>query len=232
MEIKNKEGENREEEQIPMKLTIIPVAHISRRSAQIVEETIIREDPDIIGLELCRERLASLSKGPQRGMDIRTAVSHPTSAFLFLAQQALGKIWKISPGSEMVAALKAATIVGKPVALLDRPIRFTAKEIEKIPLSEKIRMLFWDGGLKSKKGIKMQDLMDEKFLTPLLWSMKEKFPYSYGVFVESRNRHMFGRLLAHNPKNAVIVVGAAHVSGISELAKCAGKPINVEIVRY
>jgi pheromone shutdown protein TraB len=225
---KNNENELRE----PMKLTIIPVAHISAQSAQLVEETIVREDPDIIGLELCRERLASLSKGAKRGMDLRTAISHPTSAFLFFAQQALGKFWKINPGLEMVAALKAATVIGRPVALLDRPIRATAREIEKIPLREKLGMLLWDGGLKPRKGLKVKDLMDEEVLVPLLSGMKEKFPHSYSVFVESRNRYMLARLLAQNPKKAVIVVGAAHAGGIRELAQNSGKEISVEIMRY
>lgn len=224
--------ERKEEAQKPMKLTIIPVAHISKKSAQLVQETIIREDPDLIGLELCRERLASLSKGAKRGMDLGTVLSHPTSAFLFLAQQALGKIWKIKPGLEMVSALKAATLVGKPVALLDRPIRLTAREIEKIPLREKIGMLFWGGGLPLGKKVRVKDLMEEENLVPLLAGMKEKFPHTYGVFVDSRNRHMFGALLRHNPEKAVIVVGAAHAVGIRELAVASGRPINVEVMRY
>jgi pheromone shutdown protein TraB len=225
-------SERKEEVQKPMKLTIIPVAHISAQSAQLVEETIVREDPDLIGLELCRERLASLSKGARRGMDIRTAISHPTSAFLFLAQQALGKFWKINPGLEMVAALKAASVIGKPVALLDRPIRLTAREIEKIPLREKLGILLWDGGIKNRKGIKIRDLMDEGVLAPLLSGMREKFPLSYKVLVESRNKYMLARLLAQNPAKAVLVVGAAHAGGIRELALKAEKPVKVEIVRY
>ncbi len=223
---REREGENPG----PMRLTIIPVAHVSKKSAELVHKTILEENPDVIGLELCCERLASLSGGKRRGMDLRTALAHPTSAFLFIAQQALGKFWKIDPGSEMVAALRAAALARKPVLLLDRPIRLTAKAIEKIPLGEKIGMLFWDIPLGRKKGVKLEHLMDPATLRPLLSSMKERFPMSYEVFVESRNRHMLAVLLKRNPQSAVIVVGAAHSEGIKELAEQSGA--GIEITRY
>jgi pheromone shutdown protein TraB len=215
-----------------MRLTIIPVAHVSKKSAQLVHKTILEEDPEIIGLELCRERLASLSSGARRGMNLRTALSHPTSALLYVAQQALGKFWKINPGSEMVAALRAASLARKPVLLLDRPIRLTAMAIEKIPLGEKLGMLFWDCPLKHKKGVKLEQLMDPATLRPLLSSMKERFPESYEVFVESRNRRMLAALLSKNPQNAVIVVGAAHSEGIKELAEKSGRQMEITIKRY
>ncbi|MBN2122300.1 TraB/GumN family protein [Candidatus Micrarchaeota archaeon] len=226
------EGEREGENTSPMRLTIIPVAHVSKKSAELVHKTILEENPEVVGLELCRERLASLSARERRGMDIRTAISHPTSAFLYLAQQALGKFWRITPGSEMVAALRAAALSNKPVLLLDRPIRLTARELEKIPLGEKLGMLFWDIPLGRKKGVKLEHLMDPAALRPLLSSMKEKFPKSYEVFVESRNRYMLAMLLKRNPQSAVIVVGAAHSEGIKELAEQSGAKMEITIKRY
>lgn len=225
-------GKSEGENPGPMRLTIVPVAHVSKKSAELVHKTIMDEDPEVVGLELCRERLASLSSGAKRGMDLRTAMTRPTSALLFLAQQAIGKFWNITPGSEMVAALRAAAIAKKPVLLLDRPIRLTAEAIERIPLGEKLGMLFWDCPKLRGRSIRLNELMDPATLQPILSSMRERFPKAYEAFVDSRNRHMLAVLLTRDPKSAVIVVGAAHSEGIKELAENSGREMEITIKRY
>jgi pheromone shutdown protein TraB len=211
-----------------MRLTIVPVAHISRKSAELVRETIELEKPQLVGLELCRERLEAIVKGGPRTMDPWTAVTHPTSALLFSAQQLLGRWWGINPGGEMMEAVRAAGDTGKPVALLDRPIRAIARDIEKIPLREKLGMVF-TGGIPGKK-MGLNELMKPENLNALLGKMEKDFPVSYRVFVDSRNRHMFRKLLFHKPESAVIVVGAAHVPGIAKLAEESGEKISVKVV--
>ena len=202
-----------------MELTIVPVAHISKASAELARETIEKENPQLIGLELCGERLEGIAKGGRRNPDIRMLISRPTTAVMFIVQQLIGKWWKIEPGMEMKEALRASAEIGKPVALLDRPIRAIARDIEKIPLKEKIGMVF-SGGFGLPKGKKtLKELMQPETINRILEKMKKDFPVSYDVFVESRNRYMFGKLLSHKPSTAVIVVGAAHVPGLLRLAK-------------
>ena len=160
-------GEERKE----TRLTIVPVAHISRKSAELVRETIEQEQPQFVALELCRERLHGLVAKKSGHMDLRTAIFHPTSAIMFAAQQLLGKWWRIEPGSEMVEALRAAGDIKRPVILLDRPIRAIAKDIEKIPLREKLSMVL-PGGNPLKKKMGLGELMEPENLEVLMRAVK------------------------------------------------------------
>ena len=222
-------GEQKEETK-PISITLVPVAHISKKSAQLVRETIELEKPKLIGLELCKERLEGLVRKEDRRMDLRMMFTHPTSGVLFVAQQLLGKWWNIKPGGEMMAALRAAGDIGTPVALLDKPVRVIARDIERIPLREKIGLLFSGGFNPIPKKITLSELMKPETLKILLDKMKKDFPISYKVFVDSRNRYMFRKLLAHKPESAVVVVGAAHVPGIMELAGKSEQKINIKVV--
>ncbi|MFP3949670.1 MAG: TraB/GumN family protein [Candidatus Micrarchaeia archaeon] len=212
-------------------IILVPVAHVSKKSARLVEDTIRSRNPGLVGLELCRERLEALSRSGKRSMDLRTAISHPTSAVLFAAQQLIGRWWQVTPGEEMVRALEAAAELQKQVALLDRPIRGIARDIERIPLKEKIGMVFSPGPkLFGKKKISLSEMMKPENLDRLLETFERDFPVSYKVFVESRNRHIFGKLLLCNVNEVVAVVGAAHVPGLCRLAEQSGENINIEIV--
>lgn len=212
-----------------MEITIVPVAHVSKASVELARETIEKENPQLIGLELCRERLEALAKGGNRAPDIGMLISRPTTAVMFAAQQIIGKWWKIKPGEEMVEALRAAAEIGKPVALLDRPIRAIARDIEKIPLKEKFGMVF-SGGFGLPKGkATLKQLMEPETISRLLSKMEKDFPVSYEVFVGSRNRYMFGKLLSHKPETAVIIVGAAHVPGLLRLAKEPNPEVEITV---
>ena len=110
-------------------------------------------------------------------------------------------------------------------------IRITAKEIEKIPLREKFGMLLSGGKNPFGKKISLRELMEPENLEVLLSKLEKDFPVSYNVFVDSRNRYMFRKLLAYKPETAVVVVGAAHVPGLLKLAKESGEDISVSVAR-
>jgi len=211
------------EEKEPIRLTFVPVAHLSKGSAALVRKTIEKEMPQYIGLELCRPRLEALVRG-SRSPSLSMAFSHPTTAVMYAAQQLLGKWWNLKPGEEMVEALRVARDIQRPVLLLDQDIRLTSKLIEKIPLREKIGLIF-AGGMpgQGKEKMTVEKLMEPKNLEILLSKMEREFPTTYRVFVSSRNKHMFEKLMRHEPESAVLVVGAAHVPGLLKLAKEAGE---------
>ncbi len=225
------------EEKGPIRITFVPVAHLSKGSAALVRKTIEKEMPQYIGLELCRPRLEALVRGGSRSPSLSMALSHPTTALMYAAQQLLGKWWNLKPGEEMVEALRAARDIQRPVLLLDQDIRLTSKLIEKIPLKEKIGLIFAGGGMpgQGKEKMTVEKLMDPKNLEILLSRMEKDFPATYRVFVSSRNRHMFEKLMKHEPESAVVVVGAAHVPGLLRLANEAnlkgGKEIKARVAR-
>jgi len=46
-------------------IVIVPTAHVSRKSMELVRETIEKEKPDVVGVELDRQRLKQLMHGKQ-----------------------------------------------------------------------------------------------------------------------------------------------------------------------
>jgi pheromone shutdown protein TraB len=226
------------EEKEPIRLTFVPVAHLSKGSPALVRKTIEKEMPQYIGLELCRPRLEALVRGGNRSPSLSMAFSHPTTAVMYVAQQFLGKWWNLRPGEEMVEALRVARDIQRPVLLLDQDIRLTSKLIEKIPLKEKIGLLF-AGGMpmpgQGKEKMTLEKLMEPKNLEILLSKMEKEFPATYKVFVSSRNKQMFEKLMKVEPESAVIVVGAAHVPGLLKLAKESeekgGREIKAKVAR-
>ena len=222
------------EEKEPIRLTFVPVAHLSKGSPALVRKTIEKEMPQYIGLELCRPRLEALVRGGSRSPSLSMAFSHPTTAVMYAAQQLLGKWWNLKPGEEMVEALRVARDIQRPVLLLDQDIRLTSKLIEKIPLKEKLGLVF-AGGAPGMGKMNLEKIMEPKNLEILLSKMEKDFPVTYRVFVSSRNKHMFEKLMKHEPESAVVIVGAAHVPGLLKLAKESGakggREINAKVAR-
>lgn len=221
------------EEKEPIRLTFVPVAHLSKGSPALVRKTIEKEMPQYIGLELCRPRLEALARG-SGSPSLSMAFSHPTTAIMYVAQQLLGKWWNLKPGEEMVEALRVSRDIQRPILLLDQDIRLTSRLIEKIPLREKIGLIF-GGGAPGMDKMSVEEMMEPKNLEILLAKMEKDFPTTYRVFVSSRNRHMFEKLMKAEPESAVIVVGAAHVPGLLKLAKEAeekgGREIKAKVAR-
>lgn len=225
------------EEKGPIRLTFVPVAHLSKGSPALVRKTIEKEMPQYIGLELCRPRLEAIARGAG-SPSLQMAFSHPTTLIMYAAQQLLGKWWNLKPGAEMVEALRTARDIQRPVLLLDQDIRLTSRLIEKIPLKEKIGLLFSGemlGDGKKNEKMTVEKIMEPRNLEILLSKMEKEFPTTYRVFVSSRNRHMFEKLMKHNPESAVIIVGAAHVPGLLALAREAelkgGREIKAKVAR-
>jgi len=202
----------------PLRLVIVPTAHVSKDSVQKVRNTIVAENPDAIAVELCRNRFLSLMSGkkPTAGQ----LISSPLYAILYLLQQALGAIFKSEPGAEMKEAAILASQLHRPLLLADRDIEETMRMVKGIPLREKLSILleFLLSPLKLRRA-KLSELTDYNFLLPFLFEFKEKFPRAYFALVDSRNEFILRSVLGFNAERMVLVVGAGHVPGLLELAK-------------
>ena len=66
-------------------IILIGTAHVSRHSAQLVEETILEQNPDTVCVELCATRLASLQDADRwRNMDIVKVIKQKKALMLFM----------------------------------------------------------------------------------------------------------------------------------------------------
>ncbi|MFC6614512.1 TraB/GumN family protein [Halopenitus salinus] len=135
----------------PGSVTVVGTAHVSSESVAEVEETIERERPDVVAVELDEGRYRQLQGGTPDDLDASDLLRGNT-VFQFLAywmlsyvQSQLGERFDIEPGADMMAAVETAQSLGIEVALVDRDIQTTIQRFwARMTILEKLRMV---GGL-------------------------------------------------------------------------------------
>ena len=197
-----------------MDLILIPTAHISKKSIQKVKITIKNEKPDIIAVELDKQRALALLSGKKPSLKI--LLKNPSFLFMYFAQQILGIIFKSTPGEEMRTALFEAGKNKIPILLADMPISQIVQNMKKITLKEKLKMLL---PMKIKGISSIDELTHPDKLRPLLKKIEEKYPMLYKVLLEDRNQFIFNRISKVNYEKIVGVFGAGHIPGLIDLIK-------------
>jgi pheromone shutdown protein TraB len=130
---------------------VLGTAHVSQASVDEVRETIDREDPDVVAVELDEGRYRQMQGGTPDDIEAEDLLSGNT-VFQFLAywmlsyvQSRLGEQFDIEPGADMRAAIEAAEANGSGVALVDRDIQVTIQRFwSRLSFTEKLKMV---GGL-------------------------------------------------------------------------------------
>jgi len=210
-------------------LTIIGTSHISKQSLNEIKEKIEKEKPDIIAIELDKERLFSLlSKNRKKSsFSFKQVFKIGLKGFLFawfgsFISRKLGEKTGIFPGSDMLLAFKLAMKNKIPIALIDQNINITLRKISKtFSLKEKIRfikLLLLTPFLKKSEKIvfDLNKVPEEEVISFLITRLKKEFPSLYKVLVEERNLFMAKKLktLMEKYKKVLVVVGAGHEQGI------------------
>ena len=139
------------EDRGPGTVTVVGTAHISEHSVEEVEETIDRERPDVVAVELDEGRYRQMKGETPDDLDAGDLLKGNT-VFQFLAywmlsyvQTQLGERFDIEPGADMKAAVDIAEGLGIDVALVDRDIQTTIQRFwARMTVIEKLRMV---GGL-------------------------------------------------------------------------------------
>ena len=132
-------------------VTVVGTAHVSEHSVDEVEETIERERPDVVAVELDEGRYRQLNGESPDDLDAGDLLKGNT-VFQFLAywmlsyvQTQLGERFDIEPGADMKAAVDVAESLGIDVALVDRDIQTTIQRFwARMTITEKLRLV---GGL-------------------------------------------------------------------------------------
>lgn len=197
-----------------MRLYVVAVAHVSKKSVSLVQSTIRRKKPDAVAVELDVLRLRSLLSNQRPS-------PRPGLAYaLYVFQQALGKFYGAQPGGEMLAAVQEAAALGVPVFPVDRDVRVTLSRLQRIPFKEKAGFLFQALGLPLmfiRLGFSVDSLLQPKILSSLMRDFSRSFPVSYGVLVRERDDFMAQKLVGIEKagfKRVVLVIGAGHKRGL------------------
>lgn len=211
-------------------IIIVGTAHVSSESVRLVEETILAEMPEVVGVELDEQRFAQLRQGEgwkeQNVMDLLSK----GQAYLFLLnlmlanmQRKIGEGLGVKPGSEMLKAVEIAEQNGMKVALLDRNVKVTLKRaFNKTSLGEKLKIgfgiifgLFAGGGEEITKE-KVEEMKKKDIMTELIKELSREAPSIKKVLVDERDFYIAQKILECECKKIIAVVGAGHVDGIKD----------------
>ena len=207
-------------------IILIGTAHVSRHSAQLVENTILEQNPDTVCVELCATRLASLQDADRwRNMDIVKVIKQKKALMLFMNlllasfQKKIADKFDIKPGQEMINAIESAKKTNALIVPCDREIQITLSRVwrgmgfwEKMKLMASIVFSFGESD-----GIQEEDIermKQEDILQTLLADVKEAHPIIERALIDERDQYLAQSIRSAPGDKIVAVVGAAHVPGI------------------
>ncbi len=215
-------------EYLDKQVILLGTAHVSRESAQQVQDLIHEEKPDTVCVELCQSRYQSLrQKERWQETDIVKIIKEKKS-FLLLSnlmlasfQKRIAKKLDIKPGQEMISAVEAAEAVGAEIHLADRDIRTTlSRTWRAMGVWSKIKLLFQlvlsMGEVEEIKEEDIEKMKEQDVLETLLAEVGKALPVLKTILIDERDRYLAEKIRTAPGKKIVAVVGAGHVPGIQK----------------
>lgn len=213
-------------------ITLLGTAHVSKASADKVQELIATGQYDAVAIELCPSRHKTIiNPDAMAKMDlfqvIKKGQASMVAASLALGafQQRLAEQFGIEPGAEMRVAIKDAQAAKLPVLLIDREIGTTMKRIyHNVPWWRRANLF---------AGLLASVISKEKFSEAEIERLKEGdvLESSFSQFAENekdlfqpliseRDEYMSARLIKESQENnyrhILAVVGAGHLNGMAQ----------------
>ena len=207
---------------------LIGTAHVSRESVDLVREVIEEENPDIVAVELDKQRYDSLLNKKKWDETEIHKVIRTGRIYLFLLQllltnfqRKIGDELGVKPGSEMLKAIELAREEDIKIALVDRDIRITLKRaFKKMSLREKFKLfLGFLSGILEEEEINdeiLERLKDKDIVTEMVEELSREMPSIKGVLIDERDRYIANKIINLEGEKIVAVVGAGHVDGIKK----------------
>ncbi len=203
-------------------ITLIPTAHVSKNSVELVNETIDEVKPDCICIELDQDRYNTLTEPEKyRNTDIVKIIKDKQVGMmlvnLILAnyQRKLAVNLNNKSGSEMLAAISKAKENNITLVMADRKIKTTFARIwsnqnffDKIKLLTGIISAIFDDEKLSEEDI--AQLQDKDMLNAALNEISQQFPKIKEVLVDERDKYLAYKIKHAPGTNIVAVLGAAH----------------------
>lgn len=217
----------------PTQIIIIGTAHVSEKSVREVRETIERERPDIVAVELDHNRYKGMTNPDTGDSEISFKdILQPGQTFYYLLygflaymQKKMGEQLGVPPGSEMMAAVEGAHQTGAGIALIDRDIQTTFKRfLAKLGFVEKVKMAYsivkgMFFGDEEEMDFDINSMTDQDAVTAMIEEFRHLSPTAASVLIDERDAYLAGNILrtvqAASPgKKIVAVIGAGHREGV------------------
>ena len=193
---------------------LVKTAHISKRSAEVVEEVIRKIKPEAVCVELCENRLEAI-KNPDRWreLDIFNVIKEGKAYVLFsqLAlssfQKRLADKYEIAPGEEMRVGIRLAQDVGAKLCVIDRDVKITLKRAwSKASLWIMLKMFFGlIFSMFSREEIAEEEIERLKHgdaLENALGEFSKSLPQVKEVLIDERDSYMAAKLSQLKEKNS------------------------------
>lgn len=209
-------------------IILVPTAHVSQASIELVKQVVEEEQPDSVCIELDAKRYENI-KNPTawEQTDLIKVIKTKQVGFM-LANFALSSYQKkmadklgTTPGGEMLQGIKSAETCGAELVLADRDIQTTFLRIWRaLSLKEKYNLfvgLFVSGDDDEEIDDKaLNEMLQSDTLDGMLADMKEEFPAIGQILIHERDQYL-SQMIKRAPGNKVVaVLGAAHIPGILE----------------
>ena len=167
-------------------LRLVGTAHISSASVELVRQQIEEWGPDLVAIELCESRKASLLEPDALDNEDLLKILNEGRSHMILLQSALaaeqrrmGIASGEKPGAELLAAIAAAAEAGVPVELIDRDVVITLRRAwSKMGFREKFRVLdalLWQDDDEDDASVE-ELLEDSDLLSNLMEEAREVAP--------------------------------------------------------
>ena len=226
-------------------IVLLGTAHVSQQSCDEVKAAIAEKKPDCVAIELDEQRYASLNDSEAwKNLDI-IKVLREKKGFLLLANIVLSSFQKrmganvgVKPGDEMRAGIDAATELGIPCEMVDRPIQTTLRRAwAKNSGYGRIKLLsalFASAASKEEvSGDEIENLKNKSEMDGMMAELADFMPGVKEVLIDERDfylaAHIWKAVQKEERKSVVAVLGAGHLPGVqAHLEKIAAGSENTD----
>lgn len=223
-------------------ITMLGTAHVSKASADKVQELIATGKYDAVAVELCPSRHKAIVEPDamakmdlfqviKRGQASMVAASLALGAF----QQRMAEQFDIEPGAEMRVAIHDAQEAKLPVILIDREIGTTLKRIYRnVPWWKRLNLFSGlIASVISKEKVSAEEierLKEGDVLESTFSQFAENEKDLFQPLISERDEYMSARLIneckKNNYRHVLAIVGAGHMNGMAHQIenKCITDP--------
>lgn len=214
-------------------IILVGTSHISKESIKRIDECYDKYNPEIVCLELDKNRLEGLLNPNNKKMsrkdkkNLRKQIGFFGYLFYLVSskmQNSVAKKVGMKPGVDMLRGYNLAKEKNLKLALIDLPIIYTLKKVSKIRNKLKLVLkLLFSGSKKDNKDLLNFDIKKipkDELILRVIELIKKETPQLYQILIEDRNKYMVDKLLKIREEKQgpiLAVVGAAHVEGMSKI---------------
>lgn len=209
-------------------IILVKTAHVSSQSVQDVKDAVERYQPQAIAVELDPQRLDTLMHPKQWETTDLISIIKKKEAFSMLVQLLLASYQKkiakdlnMALGQEMITGVQLANEKQIALITIDRSIQTTFLRMwrflgfwEKLKLITELLLSSFSDEEYSMEQI--EQLKQSDMLQHALAQISQRYPMIKKVLIDERDQYMAAKIKSIKHQTTVVVIGAAHASGIKE----------------